>query len=137
MPPELRGSDAPPAGSRIILCVAEEPVLGKIEVAPRAIASIAGQAVLESYGVVGMAAKHPRDDFAEILPGANFRRGVDVRVDDGQIAIDLYVVIEYGTRISEVAQGIKNRVKFTVERATGLPVAEVNVYVQGLRVSAS
>jgi uncharacterized alkaline shock family protein YloU len=113
----------------------EEPYLGKIEVSPQAIASIAGQAVLECYGVVGMAAKHIQDDLIEILPGSNFRRGVDVRVIKGEIIIDLYVVIEYGTRVSQVAQGIKNRVKFTIERATGLPVAEVNVHVQGLRVS--
>ncbi len=115
----------------------EEPYLGKIEVSPQAIASIAGQAVLECYGVVGMAAKHPRDDFAEILRGSNFRRGIDVHVVNGPIVIDLYVVIEYGTRVSQVAQGIKNRVKFTVERATGLTVSEVNVHVQGLRVSTN
>ena len=114
-----------------------EPYLGKIEVSPQAIASIAGQAVLECYGVVGMAPKHPRDDWAEILPGATFRRGVDVHVVEGQVMIDLYVVIEYGTRVSEVAQGIKNRVCFAVEHATGVPVAEVNVHVQGLRVSAT
>ncbi len=112
-----------------------EPYLGKIEVSPHAIASIAGQAVLECYGVVGMAPKHLRDDFAEILPGSNFRRGVDVHLVDGEFVIDLYVVVEYGTRVSEVAQGIKRRVKFSIERATGLPVGEVNVHVQGLRVS--
>ncbi len=117
--------------------MANEPYLGKIEVSPQAIASIVGQAVLECYGVVGMAPKHPRDDFAEILPGSNFRRGVDVHVAEGQIVIDLYVVIEYGTRVSQVAQGIKNRVKFTIEHATGLPVAQVNVHVQGLRVSTN
>lgn len=113
-----------------------EPYLGKIEVSPHAVASIAGQAVLECYGVVGMALKHPRDDLAEILPGATFRRGVDVQLAEGQITIDLYVVIEYGTRVSEVAQGIKSRVKFSVEHATGLPVSGVNVHVQGLHVSA-
>ena len=114
-----------------------EPYLGKIEVSPHAISSIAGQAVLECYGVVGMAPRHLRDDLAEILPGANFRRGVEVRFVEGLITIDLYVVIEYGTRVSEVAQGIKNRVKFTVEHATGLPIIGVNVHVQGLRVSAT
>ncbi len=115
----------------------EEPYLGRIEVSPLAIASIAGQAVLECYGVVGMAAKHPRDDFAEILPGSNFRRGIDVHVVGGEILVDLYVVVEYGTRISQVAQGIKNRVKYSVEHATGLTVGEVNVHIQGLRVASS
>ena len=72
---------------------------------------------------------------AALLPRANFRRGVDVHYLDGHVVIDLYVIIEYGTRISEVAHGIKNRVKYIVERDTGLQVDQVNVHVQGLRVS--
>lgn len=112
-----------------------ELYLGRIEVSPRAIESIAGLAVLEAYGVVGMAPKDSREYMAALLPRANFRRGVDVKYNDGQVLIDLYVIIEYGTRISQVAVGIKNRVKYTVERDTGLTVAQVNVHVQGLRVS--
>ncbi|HZQ11130.1 MAG TPA: Asp23/Gls24 family envelope stress response protein [Anaerolineae bacterium] len=112
-----------------------EPYLGRIELAPHALESIAGLAVLESYGVVGMAPKDSRESIAALLPRANFRRGVDVRHLDGTVYIDLYVIIEYGTRISEVASGIKNRVKYVVERDTGLRVAQVNVHVQGLRVS--
>lgn len=113
-----------------------EPYLGRIEVSPQAMESIAGLAVLESYGVVGMAPKDSREYMAALLPRANFRRGIDVRYLDGKVYIDLYVIIEYGTRISEVAHGIKNRVKYIVERDTGLSVEQVNVHVQGLRVSA-
>lgn len=110
----------------------EETFLGRIEISPHAIASLAGQAVLECYGVVGMANKNLRDGFAEILPGSHYRRGIDVKVIDHQIYVDLYVVIQYGTRISEVAHGIMNRVKFAVEKAIGIPVAQVSVHVQGL-----
>ena len=112
-----------------------EPYLGRIEVSPHAIASMAGLVVLESYGVVGMAPKDSREYVAALLPRSNFRRGVDIRYMDGKLVIDLYVIIEYGTRISEVAIGIKNRVKYVIERDTGLPVAQINVHVQGLRVS--
>ncbi len=112
-----------------------EPYLGRIEVKPHALASIAGLVVLESYGVVGMAPKDSREYVAALLPRAKFRRGVDVKCIEGQVVIDLYVIIEYGTRITQVAQGIKNRVKYVVERDTGLTVAQVNVHVQGLRVS--
>ncbi len=116
--------------------MAEENIPGRIEISPNAIASLAGQAVLESYGVVGMAAsrKNLRDGIAEILPGGHYRRGVDVKITDHEIVIDLYVVIQYGTRISEVAHGITNRVRFSVEKALGIPVAQVNVHVQGLHV---
>lgn len=112
-----------------------EPYLGRIEVSPRAMESLAGLAVLESYGVVGMAPKDSREYMAALLPRSNFRRGIEVKYSAGQVLIDLYVIIEYGTRISEVAVGIKNRVKYVVERDTGLTVAQVNVHVQGLRVS--
>lgn len=112
-----------------------EPYLGRVEVSKHALESIVGLVVLESYGVVGMAPKDSREYMAALLPRANFQRGVDVHYLDGHVIIDLYVVIEYGTRISEVAHGIKNRVKYIVERDTGLQVDQVNVHVQGLRVS--
>lgn len=115
--------------------MSEHPVSGKIEVSPRAIASIAAEAVLSCYGVVGMSAATLRDEVAEILQGDSSHRGIEVHVNDLRISIDLYVVIEYGTRISEVARNMMESVKFSVERALGMPVAEVNVHVQGLRIS--
>lgn len=113
----------------------EQTRLGKIEVSPSAIAALASQAVLKSYGVVGMASANLRDGIAEVLTGDRSRRGVQVRLEDNEIAIDLFVVIEYGTRITTVANNIMSAVKFTVEKALGVPVKEVNVHVQGLRVS--
>jgi uncharacterized alkaline shock family protein YloU len=59
-----------------------------------------------------------------------------VRIEADQIIIDLYVIIEYGIRISEVAHNIMRNVKFRVEKSLGVPVAQVNVHVQGLRVSS-
>jgi len=56
-------------------------------------------------------------------------------VEDQRIVIDLYVIMEYGVRISEVAHNIMATVKFNVEKKLGMPVREVNVHVQGLRVS--
>jgi uncharacterized alkaline shock family protein YloU len=112
-----------------------ETQLGRIEISPVAIASIASQAVLESYGVVGMASKNLKDGLVELLaPGASYP-GVDVHLVDEQIIIDLYVIVEYGTRISEVAHNIMSAVTFRVEKALGISVARVNVHVQGLRVS--
>ena len=114
----------------------EETRLGRSEVAPLAIASLASQAVLGCYGVVGMASKDLASGIVEILQPSSHRRGVDVQIDDDRIAIDLYVVMEYGTRIATVAQNIQSVVKYTVEKALGVPVAAVNVHVQDLRVSA-
>ena len=109
--------------------------LGKVEVSLDAIATMAGKAALQCYGVVGMSSSRLTDDIAEVLQQENYRRGVKVRSREGSIIIDLYVVVEYGTRISEVARNIMSAVKFAVEKAIGLPVAQVNVNVQGLRIS--
>lgn len=114
----------------------EETRLGKIEVSPTAIASIASQAVLECYGVVGMATKDLASGIVEILKPASHRRGVDIQIDDSQVVIDLYVVIEYGTRIAIVARNIQSTVKYAVEKALGVPVTAINIHVQDLRVSA-
>ncbi len=107
---------------------------GRIEISPQAIATIAGDAVLRCYGVVGMASKNLFDGIADRFQPERWGRGVDVQVRDGQIVVDLYVVVQYGTRISEVAHGVMHGVKYALEQALGIPVAEVNVHVQGLRM---
>jgi uncharacterized alkaline shock family protein YloU len=109
---------------------------GKIEVSPLAIASIAAHAAARSYGIVGMAAKNVMDGITATVTG-DPHKGITVRVGAEAIQIDLYVIVEYGTRISSVARSVANIVKFQVEKSTDLPVTEVNVYVQGLRISAT
>ncbi len=107
---------------------------GKIEISPAAIATIAAHAVSRTYGVVGMASKNVVDGIANTLTG-DPHKGIEVRFDGQTVSIDLYVIVEYGTRISAVARSAAGAVRFNVEETTGLPVTEVNVYVQGLRVS--
>jgi len=107
---------------------------GRIEVSPTAIASIANEAVLTCYGVVGTASKNMVTGIANVL-SQDSKRGIDVRIEGEQITIDVYVIIEYGTRIAAVARSVMNVVKFSIERALGIPVAEVNVHVEGLRIS--
>lgn len=114
----------------------EETRLGRINVSPTAIASLASQTVLECYGVVGMARKDLASGIVEILQPASHRRGVDIQIDDDRIMVDLYVVIEYGTRIAVVARNIQSAVKYALERSLSVPVFAINVHVQDLRVSA-
>jgi uncharacterized alkaline shock family protein YloU len=107
---------------------------GRIEISPHAIATIAGDAVLRCYGVVGVANKSLIDGLADLLQPDRWVRGVEVQVHGEQVVVDLYVIVQYGTRISEVAQGVMSNVKYALEQALGMPIAAVNVHVQGLRV---
>ena len=106
---------------------------GRIEVAPRAIASIVASTVGQSYGVVGMAPRSFREGVAQVLHQRDAHRGVDVRIGDNWIEVDLYIIVSYGMRIGEVARNVQDNVRYALERALGMPVARVNVRVQGLR----
>jgi len=109
---------------------------GKIIISDEAISTVAGVAALECYGLVGMTSRSRiRDGFIELLGKENLSRGVEVQVCDGSIIVDLYIIVGYGTKISEVAQNIMEKVKYVVESHVGLPVEHVNINVQGVRVN--
>ena len=115
--------------------MSEETNLGRIHISPQAIATIASMAVMESYGVVGMTNKNLAGDLAEILQRDHWRRGVEVSLDGDKIIIDLYVVLEYGLRLSEVAHNIMDAVKYSVEKALGTSVGAINVHIRSVRMS--
>lgn len=112
----------------------KEDKFGMIDISPTAVATITNQAINQCYGVVGMANKNLVNGIANLL-SRDSHRGIDVSVENGEIIIDVYVIVEYGVRIRAVAETIQRTVKFHTEKALGMPVQAVNVYVQGLRLS--
>lgn len=112
----------------------ESTNLGRITISPRAIATIAANAASQSYGVVGMASKNIVEGISNVLT-KDPHHGVNVKADEDAITIDMYVIVEYGTRISSVAKSVANAVRYKVEQSLGMPVRAVNVHVQGLRVT--
>lgn len=112
----------------------EQTSLGRIAISTKAMATIASQTALRSYGVVGMASKNFVDGIADLL-SQDPRHGVGVKTELGEIMIDLYIIVEYGTRIVSVAASVANAVQYQLERALGQNVAAVNVHIQDLRIS--
>jgi uncharacterized alkaline shock family protein YloU len=108
--------------------------LGSIYISHRAIASIACQSALSSYGVVGLAAKNLAETLSNVLVKDPIL-GVEVSYDGFEINIDIYIIVEYGTRIKSVASSVSESVKYQVENTTGLSVNQVNIHVRGLRIS--
>ncbi|HYF83159.1 MAG TPA: Asp23/Gls24 family envelope stress response protein [Clostridia bacterium] len=107
---------------------------GEINISEDVLASISGLATTECYGLVGMASKNAKDGLVELLKRDNLAKGVKVAAEGEEISIDLYIVVEFGTKISTVADNIISKVKYTVENLTGLKVKKVNINVQGVRV---
>lgn len=111
--------------------------LGKISIREEVIATISGVAAMECYGLVGMAPRNIQEELTDLLRRENFERGVDVKFVEESVTIQLYIVVEYGVKISEVARNIQERVKYAVETMLGLEVAAVNVKVQSVRVTGA
>ena len=108
--------------------------IGTIDISKAAVSTIVNQAVNQCYGVVGMANKNLANGISNLL-SRDSRRGIEVSMEADSIIVDVYVIMEYGTRIRVVAESIQNTVKFHVEKSIGIPVEAVNVYVHGLRFS--
>jgi uncharacterized alkaline shock family protein YloU len=108
--------------------------LGNIYVSPRAIATIASQSTIESYGVVGLAAKNLAEGLAQVLV-KDPTLGIEVCFEGDSLQIDLYIIVEYGVRIKSVANSVQDNVRYAIEKAIGLTVNRVDIHVRGLRIS--
>ncbi|TYA98938.1 Asp23/Gls24 family envelope stress response protein [Lactobacillus sp. SL9-6] len=110
---------------------------GTIDITNDVIATVVGGAATDNYGVVGMASKNQiRDNVNDILRRENYARGVVVRQEENGVAIDVYVIVSYGTKISEVSRNAQSKVKYNLETMLGVTANSVNVIVQGVRVLA-
>ncbi|AOH54245.1 Asp23/Gls24 family envelope stress response protein [Peribacillus simplex] len=109
---------------------------GQIDISNDVIATVAGGAAVDCYGIIGMASKKQfKDGIAEILRKENFTKGVIVRQEEEEVHIDMYIIVSYGTKISEVAHNVQSKVKYTLNKTVGLAVDSVNIFVQGVRVT--
>lgn len=108
-----------------------------IKISNDVVAVIAGVAVSEVPGVSGMAGGFA-GGITEVFSGKkNLAKGIKVEVTETQAKIDVNIIVEYGSRIPDVAFEIQNRVKKAVESMTGLNVEEVNVHVQGVNTDTA
>ncbi|WP_069649480.1 Asp23/Gls24 family envelope stress response protein [Caloranaerobacter ferrireducens] len=106
---------------------------GQIKIADEVVGIIAGLAATEVKGVAGMSGGIA-GGISEMLGRKNLSKGVKVEVGEKEAAIDLYIIVEYGAKIPEVAWEIQESVKNAVQTMTGLNVVEVNIHVQGVHI---
>ena len=107
---------------------------GKISISDLAIAKVAAQAAVESFGIVDTVARRFSDTLAELLKKDAGGKGVRVVTSGNRITIDVSVVVKYGVSIEAVAEALKESVKYKVERFTGMIVDMVNVNIVGLKL---
>jgi uncharacterized alkaline shock family protein YloU len=118
------------SGSEIIT---SEESYGQLKISDDVIAIIAGLAAVEVSGVYSMSGGLT-GGIAEVLGIRNLSKGIRVETKADKIYINIYIIAEFGARIPEVAWNIQETVKKTVERMTGMKVAEANIHVQSVNI---
>ncbi len=111
----------------------KETEVNGIRISEEVVAQIAGKAASEVAGVAGMSGGIV-GGLSEMLGKKSFSKGVKVQVGEKETTIDLYIIVEYGARIPDIAWEIQNKVKTVVENMTGLKVVDINIHVQGLNL---
>lgn len=104
---------------------------GSVKIGDEVVAIIAGLAAAEIKGVAGMSGGIV-GGIAEFVGKKNPSKGVKVEVGEKEAAVDLFIIVEFGVRIPEVAREVQRNVKKSIETMTGLSVVEINVHVQGV-----
>ncbi|NLL30529.1 MAG: Asp23/Gls24 family envelope stress response protein [Clostridiales bacterium] len=108
--------------------------IGNIQYSEEVLAKIVGLSTMECYGVVGMVSKNATEGLWELMRIENLSKGVKLKFNDNKLVIELFVMVEYGTKISVIASNIIQKVRYSVENFTGLKVSSVTVNVQAVRV---
>lgn len=111
--------------------MSEQSQSGLIRISDDVVSTIAGLAALETPGIAAMSGGIS-EGLAKRLSGKNAQRGVSVEVGQVEAAIDLRVIIQYGSKIQDVCRDLQENVRDAVENMTGLRVVEVNVKVEGV-----
>lgn len=108
---------------------------GKIHYSDEVLAKIVGLSTMECYGVVGMVSQNASDGLWQLMRIENLTKGVKIKFTENQkLNIELFVMVEYGTKISVIANNIIQKVRYSVENYTGLKVASITVNIQAVRV---
>lgn len=108
---------------------------GNISYSEEVLAKIVGLSTMECYGVVGMVSKSASEGLWELMRIENLSKGVKLELtDNDRLKIELFIMVEYGTKISVISSNIIQKVRYNVENYTGLKVSSITVNVQAVRV---
>ena len=108
--------------------------LGSIEISQEYFAKLVGHAASECFGVAGMVFSTPSQGIRSVLSRKDVAdKGVRVRSSGNSLYIDLHIAVTYGVNIAAIVKSIVNKVRYTVEEATGFNVSKVNVYVDDMK----
>ncbi len=106
--------------------------LGSVKISADVVAAVATLAAKEVRGVAELSTGS--NVLGELLGGKKSYKGVRCELKEKTVAIDMFVIMEYGANIPIVSGKLQEKVKNAVETMTGLNVKAVNIYVQAVAI---
>lgn len=108
--------------------------MGNVSINSDVIAQYAGAVAMECFGIVGMAGLNLKDGLVKLLKLDDIKRGISVVVRNNKLVINFHIIVAYGVNVLSVSRNLVDTVKYRVEEFTGIEVAKVNIFVEGVKV---
>ena len=108
--------------------------MGNVAIGNDVIAQYAGSIAMECFGIVGMAGINVKDGLVKLLKKESMTRGINVSIRNNKLTINFHVIVAYGVSILAVTDNLVSNVKYKLEEFTGIEVAKINIFVEGVRV---
>ncbi len=117
------------------MAIKTENANGGIVISNNVIASAAGIIATSCYGVVGMAVRNTKDGIVSLLKPSNLAKGIKVSVEDNEVSVDMFIVVQYGVNINAICESIMHSVKYRLSEILGVQIKAVNIFVESIRVT--
>ncbi len=108
--------------------------MGNVSINSEVIAQYAGAVAMECFGIVGMAGLNVKDGLVKLLKLDDIKRGITVLVRNNKLVVNFHIIVAYGVNVLSVSENLIQTVKYRLEEFTGIEVAKINIYVEGVKV---
>lgn len=108
--------------------------MGNISINSEVVAQYAGAVAMECFGIVGMAGLNVKDGLVKLLKLDDIKRGITVLVRNNKLVLNFHIIVAYGVNVLSVSENLIDTVKYRLEEFTGIEVAKINIFVEGVKV---
>ncbi len=112
----------------------QQTEIGKIIISNEAVATLAGIATIECYGIVGMSPHRLKDGVGSLLGKESVSKGVEIIEKNNEFSVKVHIIVGYGTKISQIAQNVMQKVQYALKEYCGVRVDNVQVVVDSVRL---
>lgn len=89
-------------------------------------------AAINTEGVFAMAGQITKENLFENKGKAVMRKGVKLAKEREKIKIDVFLVLEYGFRIPQIAWEAQRNINKALQDMISIPVSAINIHINGI-----